>query len=89
MTSFWLAHSDYVTTTKKEDIYFEPDDVIHKVSIDINSDNIAETNETFNAYLTLPAGSMGVKIGEGEALVTIIDDDGEFSSNDTEMHHNH
>ena len=57
-------------------VTFDPSDETQVVQVMVNTDNIAETVEVFLGRLSLPDGSSGVAISDGNATATIIDING-------------
>ena len=55
---------------------FGPSDETQIVQVMVNNDGIAEAVEVFLGRLSLPSGSSGVAISDGDATATITDTNG-------------
>ena len=55
---------------------FGPSDETQIVQVMVNNDSIAEAVEVFLGSLSLPSGSSGVAISDGDATATITDTNG-------------
>ena len=75
--NYFFAGFDFNTGTFPQTLLFSPQETNISVPFSVLQDSIAENDEKFRFFLTLPPGVSGYTVGPiQDTTVTIVDEDG-------------